>query len=57
MGCWYLCRVFPAIKHGFLATLTIPQGADGSRQPTPLELELATIHGESFGSAINKVNF
>jgi len=32
-------------------------GADGSRQPTELELELATIHGESFGTAINKVNF
>lgn len=31
--------------------------ADGSRQPTPLELELATIHGESFGNAILKVNF
>ncbi|KAH6675567.1 flavoprotein-like protein [Halenospora varia] len=28
--------------------------ADGSRQPTPLELELATIHGESFGNAILK---
>jgi len=32
-------------------------GADGSRQPTALELELATIHGESFGGAISKVNF
>jgi len=32
-------------------------GADGSRQPTELELELATIHGESFGTAVNKVNF
>ena len=31
--------------------------ADGSRQPTPLELELATVHGESFATAINKVNF
>jgi len=31
--------------------------ADGSRQPTALELELATIHGESFGSAVSKVNF
>jgi len=31
--------------------------ADGSRQPTALELELATIHGESFGQAISKVNF
>jgi len=32
-------------------------GADGSRQPTELELELATIHGESFGNAVSKVNF
>jgi len=31
--------------------------ADGSRQPSTLELELATIHGESFGKAVNKVNF
>jgi len=30
---------------------------DGSRQPSALELEIATIHGESFGTAINKVNF
>lgn len=32
-------------------------GADGSRQPTALELELATTQGESFGKAMNKVNF
>lgn len=32
-------------------------GGDGSRQPSPLELELATIHGESFGQAVSKVNF
>jgi len=31
--------------------------ADGSRQPTALELELATIQGESFGNAVSKVNF
>lgn len=31
--------------------------ADGSRQPTALELEVATIQGESFGKAISKVNF
>jgi len=31
--------------------------ADGSRQPSALELELATIHGESFATAIKKVNF
>lgn len=30
---------------------------DGSRQPSALELEIATIHGESFGNAINKVTF
>lgn len=32
-------------------------GADGSRQPSELELELATIQGEQFGHAISKVNF
>ncbi|KAG9237102.1 flavoprotein-like protein [Amylocarpus encephaloides] len=29
-------------------------GADGSRQPSPLELELATVQGESFGTAVSK---
>lgn len=33
------------------------QAGDGSRQPTPLEIELATIQGESFATAIKKVNF
>jgi NAD(P)H dehydrogenase (quinone) len=33
------------------------QGLDGSRMPSTLELELATIQGESFGQAINKVSF
>jgi NAD(P)H dehydrogenase (quinone) len=32
-------------------------GADGSRMPSAKELELATIHGESFGNIISKVNF
>jgi len=32
-------------------------GADGSRQPTDLEIQLATIQGEAFGQAISKVNF
>jgi len=32
-------------------------GATGQRQPTERELEMATIHGESFGTALNKVNF
>lgn len=27
-------------------------GADGSRQPTPLELEIATIQGENFYNAV-----
>jgi NAD(P)H dehydrogenase (quinone) len=30
---------------------------DGSRQPTALELEIATIQGESFGKAVSKINF
>jgi len=32
-------------------------GADGSRQPTPTELELAEKQGEAFYSAVSKVNF
>jgi len=32
-------------------------GADGSRQPSTLELELATTQGKSFGEALLKVNF
>jgi len=31
--------------------------ADGSRQPSDLELELATIHGKCFGEVVSKVNF
>jgi len=31
-------------------------GADGSRQPTALELEIATIQGEAFGNTVKKVN-
>ncbi|KAH6693375.1 hypothetical protein BKA61DRAFT_499402 [Leptodontidium sp. MPI-SDFR-AT-0119] len=40
-----------------------PQGAgtfaagDGSRQPTALELEIATLQGEHFGKKIATVNF
>lgn len=33
------------------------QASDGSRQPTALELELATIQGECFGNAVKKVAF
>jgi len=32
-------------------------GADGSRMPSALELELATAQGKSFGTTISKVNF
>ncbi|KUJ22244.1 quinone oxidoreductase-like protein [Mollisia scopiformis] len=32
-------------------------GADGSRMPSTLELELATIQGEQFGLAVSKVSF
>lgn len=31
--------------------------ADGSRQPTALELEIANIQGKSFYSTVAKVNF
>jgi hypothetical protein len=36
--------------------LTAIKAADGSRQPTALELELATIQGETFGNHI-KVSY
>ncbi|KAK5047902.1 Minor allergen Cla h 7 [Exophiala bonariae] len=32
-------------------------GADGSRQPTPKELELAEIQGKTFYELVSKVNF
>lgn len=32
-------------------------GADGSRQPTAKELELANVQGKSFYEAVSKVNF
>jgi NAD(P)H dehydrogenase (quinone) len=31
--------------------------ADGSRQPTPLELEIATIQGKAFYGVVSKVKF
>jgi NAD(P)H dehydrogenase (quinone) len=33
------------------------QGADGSRMPTPRELEVAETQGDSFYKAVAKVNF
>ncbi|KAE8441616.1 Minor allergen Alt a 7 [Mollisiaceae sp. DMI_Dod_QoI] len=57
-------------KHTFgqLANLTEIRGgspwgagtfsaADGSRMPSALELEVATIQGEQFGLAVSKINF
>lgn len=32
----------------------VNQAGDGSRQPSELELEIATIQGESFGKAVSK---
>ena len=32
-------------------------GADGSRQPQAIELEIAEIQGAAFGEALNKVSF
>ncbi|OWP05820.1 hypothetical protein B2J93_938 [Marssonina coronariae] len=32
-------------------------GADGSRQPSALEIEVATIQGEQFGETLKKVTF
>jgi len=33
------------------------QNSDGSRQPTPKELELANEQGKAFYQAVGKVNF
>ncbi len=32
------------------------QGGDGSRQPSDLEVELATIQGEEFGKIVAKAS-
>ena len=56
MGCWHIQRKSSMIPFTSLNTKLF-QGADGSRMPSALELELATIQGESFGNAINKVTF
>lgn len=32
-------------------------GPDGSRQPSPLELEVATIEGKQFWEYVSKVKF
>lgn len=40
-----------------MLTLLLSQSGDGSRQPSALELEVATIQGESFYNAIKRVNF
>lgn len=33
------------------------QGGDGSRQPSALELEIASLQGEAFGNHLKKVTF
>lgn len=37
--------------------LRLLQGADGSRQPSAKELEIAQIHGKSFYETVARVNF
>lgn len=37
--------------------INMMQGGDGSRMPSDLELEVATIQGEAFGNHIKKVSF
>jgi hypothetical protein len=39
------------------ANLPSFQGADGSRQPTALEIQLAETQGKCFYEAVAKVNF
>jgi hypothetical protein len=47
----------PLLAPTTILTPLAPQGADGSRQPTAKELELANVHGKSFYEAVSKVNF
>jgi hypothetical protein len=40
-----------------LLTSNMLQASNGSRHPTEKQIELTTIQGESFGTAVSKVNF
>lgn len=40
-----------------LLTCLFQAGGDGSRQPTPLELEIAELQGKSFYERVSKVSF
>ena len=40
-----------------LTCFLLSQGADGSRQPSKLELELATEQGKAFYKSVSRVNF
>jgi len=56
-------RAFPQLTNLTEVHGSSPWGAgtyaasDGSRQPTELELEIATIHGKSFYEVVSKVKF
>lgn len=56
MGRWNLLRKH-ALAHSHEYTTDHTQAGDGSRQPSALELEIATIQGEQFGHTVSKVNF
>lgn len=55
-GTFAVCLFFSFLFFPLISNF-VKKGADGSRQPSPKELELATIHGKSFYEAVAKVNF
>jgi len=57
MGCFYLdiCISFPLTGSPWGAGTFA--AVDGSRQPSQLELEIATIQGKTFWETISRVDF
>lgn len=57
-GTFAVCYSFLCERIVWINLLTsCEQGADGSRQPTALELQIAEIQGKSFYDHVSKVNF
>jgi hypothetical protein len=48
----HLCSIYRAS-----VDFTFLQGADGSRQPSELELQIAETQGRSFWEHLSRVNF
>jgi NAD(P)H dehydrogenase (quinone) len=51
---WNICVL---ASKAILLTFLFQAGGDGSRQPTPLELEIAELQGKSFYERVSKVSF